>query len=164
MRQLNNWAVIGTSLTGKHLQGEIIGHYKWPDGTFVTTSPIQQVTPDYVITRSGTRYQLLKPSQEYVEWCNERGITINAELGLPNKTCHRINLAEAKNGMVIAVDNPDTGNRYTVIGEYGSVPNGIRVKDLTTGIETYITDNLDNIAPLELFAIKETDNEEVTAR
>lgn len=78
---INNWCVITDpsaspydppELHGKCLYGTVTGHPKKSDGMDVVTSQIIRVAGRVVETRN-TTYRLLKPSEQYVEYCLKDG-------------------------------------------------------------------------------------------
>jgi len=61
---------------GIHVAGEIHGDAKkrWEDGHPMVTTRVVKIAGRIITTRSGSRYKLGKPKQDYVDWCKENGI------------------------------------------------------------------------------------------
>ena len=68
---LNNWSVVfydpykAPELQKACLHGKVIGHPRFEDGTEVTTSFIEKLDEDQIITHSGSRYKLGQTDPEY---------------------------------------------------------------------------------------------------
>lgn len=71
--KLENWCLIYGNVTPftapelliPHLHGTVYQHPLHKDGTVITTSSIFAVKDGFVITRSGSAYELGEPSPEY---------------------------------------------------------------------------------------------------
>lgn len=60
---------------GGFLVGRVYGHPTISDGLEIKTSPVKSVNfkDRIAITTTGTVYELMDPSPDYVEWLNEKG-------------------------------------------------------------------------------------------
>jgi len=65
---LSNWSIAYPCAKDTHLQGEVYGHPRYKDGTFVTTSPVEKADGVTITTRSGSVYELGKVEKNYREW------------------------------------------------------------------------------------------------
>lgn len=73
MTIINNWSVtpdtsepyLAPELRKSRLVGVVYGHPELEDGTFIRTSVIDKVENGLVVTRSGTRYELVDPDPAY---------------------------------------------------------------------------------------------------
>lgn len=88
--KLENWSVVDCG--GDHcnfyqapeqishcLFGEVYGHPLHKDGKRVRTSPIKFINGKYVVSTSGTEYELGKSDETYVSWCVEQGVHVPTE-------------------------------------------------------------------------------------
>jgi hypothetical protein len=57
----------------------VYGHPKHQEGASVKTSKIENISGSLVTTYKGTIYRLGKPSEGYVEFCENEGYPIPAE-------------------------------------------------------------------------------------
>ena len=96
--RLENWFVlcVGDLYTPPECQsiilcGEIYEHkgrWKDKDGYKIQTSYIKDVEGCIVLTSSGSRYLLGKPSSDYINWCKINGIELpTAEEPIRIKPC-----------------------------------------------------------------------------
>ena len=77
--KIRHWSVVGDNsnpynppeLRTAHLQGNVYGHPRFPDGTQVRTSAIKDVKKRTVFTQSGSKYVLGNISSRYREWLHE---------------------------------------------------------------------------------------------
>lgn len=94
MPKLNNWCIIygvadnwrdqpnaftAPELLTPHLQGRISDDYRFWDGDLVTTSTIKGKRGDFIVTNSGTEYEIGNPSKEYEkEYPNSKERLLNS--------------------------------------------------------------------------------------
>ncbi len=79
--RLENWHVAvrpsdpytAPELRATCLSGEVYGHPRFEDGDRITTSPVRSVEGRRAETNN-TTYRLGKVSEQYRDWCRERGI------------------------------------------------------------------------------------------
>ena len=78
MKRLENWSINTTGSLYQapetavtHLNGEVYGHDRFPEGHGITTSAVVSSEGNLVMTYSGSTYLLGDPSEDYVKWCRE---------------------------------------------------------------------------------------------
>lgn len=85
--KLENWSVCtrpddpyqAPELWSTILCGNVYGHSKFPDGTFINTSIPVKSEGRIVHTNSGTQYELGTPEKEYLEWCAKNEIVLDED-------------------------------------------------------------------------------------
>ncbi len=71
MSKLENWALVSTNpylapeASKLLLTGNVYNHPKFKDGESVTTSPIDRLENDFIITYSGSKYELGEIDPQY---------------------------------------------------------------------------------------------------
>jgi hypothetical protein len=84
MIRLENWSLVqrfdpykAPEAQPAFLQGAVYGHPNFNDGDHIVTSKIvnQDIPNGHVITYSGTKYSLGKPSRDWVSWLKKHGWT-----------------------------------------------------------------------------------------
>ena len=88
MTAINNWFIApdtsepwrAPELRKTRLVGVVYGHPELADGTFIRTSVIDKVEDGLVVTRSGTRYELMDPDPAYeAAFPNAKGRVLGQE-------------------------------------------------------------------------------------
>lgn len=82
--RIENWSLVGgelrqydpPELTRFSIAGQVFGNPKFDEGKRITTSAIVAISGCEVETHSGSIYQLGKPSDDYMLWCQENGYHI----------------------------------------------------------------------------------------
>jgi hypothetical protein len=75
--RLENWAIheMGfTVIASGEIHNDEKGRYK--NGERITTSPIVRTNNKSIFTRSGSKYELGRPSENYIKYCRENGLPI----------------------------------------------------------------------------------------
>lgn len=71
---------LAPEVTNLSLQGFVSGHPRFKDGSHITTSRAIETRGRMVKTLSGSRYRLVgDPSPDYVFWCAENGVLVDAD-------------------------------------------------------------------------------------
>lgn len=67
------------------LRGNAYGHPRFPDGQFVTTTPIAESKGNWCRTESGSEYILGQPEPRYEEWyAKKHGKQLNIKSPFPS--------------------------------------------------------------------------------
>ena len=87
MMRIENWSLVGCQ-RGQYdapetqrfqVSGQVFGSLKHYEGKRITTSFLVALNGCDITTFSGSVYQLGRPDEKYVEWCQENGCHVPTE-------------------------------------------------------------------------------------
>jgi hypothetical protein len=79
MVELDDWAVVSFYGVNVYAAPRQCLRGRRKDGHYVRTSLITNINGDVITTRSGTKYKLLKPNPQYVQWCQDNNYHVPTE-------------------------------------------------------------------------------------